>query len=94
MDGCSPVARTVKKLAIGKVGRDALEKEPEGSAPRKLRRIPLLLILVRVVAEVVGRAIKALALDGVEALGQDQALGRVSHGVGGGARLGGDRSEQ
>ena len=98
MDGGSPVARTVEKLAVGEVGRGALEAEPEGSAPRKLRHVPLLLILVRIVAEVVGRALKALALDGVEALGQDQALSSSSRrrGVGGGATgsLGGDRSER
>ncbi len=35
-----------------------------------------------------------LALDGIEALGQDQALGSGSHGVGGRAILGGDRSKR
>ncbi len=94
MDGGSPVARTVEKLAVGEVGRGAFEAEPEGSAPRKLRHVPLLLILVRIVAEVVGRALKALALDGVEALGQDQVLSSVINGVGGGASLGGDRSKR
>jgi hypothetical protein len=61
-------ARTVKKLAVGEVGRGALEAEPEGLAPQKLRQIPLFLILIRIVVEIVGRALKALALDGIKAL--------------------------
>ncbi len=70
--GCSPVARIRETgCCCCEVEKGALQvdTEPEGSVPRKLRQIPLFLILVRIVAEVLRRALQALALDGVEALG-------------------------
>ncbi len=79
MDCRSLVARTAEKLAVGDVGRSAIETEPEGSASRRLRQIPLLSILVYIVAEVVARNLEALAFYGVKALGQNQALSRVRH---------------